>query len=82
MDVTPIWVHELQGVGSFTVSRDDFEDRRMRTYEVGLELMARGKLDLSPLLTHRYELGEYREAFRTLANRSAHQAFKAVFTFG
>jgi threonine dehydrogenase-like Zn-dependent dehydrogenase len=81
VDWTPIWVHELNVVGSYTVSTEDYRGRRMRTYEVGLELMAEGKVDLAALLTHKYEVGEYRQAFRTLADRSAQQAFKAVFTF-
>ena len=81
VDWTPIWFHELTVAGSYTVAMEDFEGRRVRTYEVGLELMARGRLDLSPLLTHRYELGEYRQAFGTLADRNGHQALKAVFTF-
>jgi threonine dehydrogenase-like Zn-dependent dehydrogenase len=81
VDWTPIWVHELSVVGSYTVSTDDYEGRRMRTYEVGLELMAQGKLDLSPLLTHQYKLEQYKEAFRTLADRSTNRAFKAVFSF-
>jgi threonine dehydrogenase-like Zn-dependent dehydrogenase len=60
---------------------ESYEGRRMRTYEVGLELMAQGKLDLSPLLTHRFRLAEYRRAFRTLSAREANRALKAVFTF-
>jgi len=81
VDWTPIWFHELTVAGSFCVATEEFEGRKLRTYELGLELMARGRLDLSPLLTHEYRLDEYRQAFGTLANRSAHQALKAVFTF-
>jgi threonine dehydrogenase-like Zn-dependent dehydrogenase len=82
VDWTPIWVNELKVAGSYAVSTEDYDGRRLRTYEVGLELMAEGKVDLSSLLTHKYELSEYRQAFRTLADRSADQVFKAVFSFG
>ena len=63
------------------VAMEDYQGRRMRTYEVGLELMAEEKLDLSPLLTHRFKLSEYKQAFRTLTNRGQSRALKAVFTF-
>jgi threonine dehydrogenase-like Zn-dependent dehydrogenase len=48
---------------------------------VALELMAQGKVDLSPLLTHKFRLTEYRRAFRTLSARKANGALKVVFTF-
>lgn len=47
--------------------------------EVSPELVAQGKLDLSPLLTHKFKLTEYKQAFRTLANRGRSRALKAVF---
>lgn len=81
VDWTPIWFQELTVAGSYAVSTENYEGRKMRTYEVGLELMTQGKLELAPLLTHKYRLEEYRQAFRTLANRSANQVLKAVFTF-
>jgi threonine dehydrogenase-like Zn-dependent dehydrogenase len=81
VDWTPIWFHELTVRGSCTVATEDFHGRRMRTYEVGLELMAQGKLDLSPLLTHKFPLSKYRMAFRTLMAKGQNKVLKAVFTF-
>jgi L-iditol 2-dehydrogenase len=81
VDWTPVWFHELTIRGAYAVATEDHEGRRMRTYEVGLELMAQEKLDLSPLLTHKYRLREYRQAFRTLADRGQSRALKAVFVF-
>jgi L-iditol 2-dehydrogenase len=81
VDWTPIWFHELTLEGSYAVAMETYQGRRMRTYEVGLELMAQGRLDLSPLLTHSFGLAEYRQAFRTLAARKANGTLKAVFTY-
>ncbi len=81
VDWTPIWFQELTVEGSYGVAMETYQGRRMRTYEVGLELMAQGKLDLSPLLTHKFQLAEYQQAFRTLSARRADRAVKAVFTF-
>jgi L-iditol 2-dehydrogenase len=81
VDWTPIWFHELTVVGSYGVAMETYQGRRMRTYEVGLELMAEGKLDLTPLLTHKFQLGDYRKAFRTLMAKGSKGVLKAVFTF-
>lgn len=81
VDWTPIWFHELTVVGSYAVAVETYQGRQMRTYEVGLELMAQGKLDLAPLLTHEFRLAEYRQAFRTMAAKGSNGVLKAVFTF-
>ena len=62
VDWTPIWMKEVQVKGSFWCSTEEFEGRRMRTYEVAMELMRTGRLDLSPLLTHKFRLADYRHA--------------------
>jgi L-iditol 2-dehydrogenase len=81
VDWTPVWFHELTIKGAYAVAMEDFQGRRLRTYEIGLELMAQKELDLSPLLTHRFKLSEYKQAFRTLADRGRSRALKAVFVF-
>lgn len=81
VDLTPIWFHELTVKGAYTIATETFQGRRMRTYEVGLELMAKDKLDLSPLLTHRFRLSEYRRAFQFLSAKGQNRVLKAVFTF-
>lgn len=81
IDWTPVWFHELTIRGAYAVAMESYQGRKMRTYEVGLELMAQEKLDLSPLLTHRFAVSEYRRAFRTLAAKGRYKALKAVFVF-
>jgi L-iditol 2-dehydrogenase len=81
LDCTPIWFHELTVRGTYAVAMEDYQGRRLRTYEVGLELIAQGKLDLSPLLTHRFRLSEYRQAFRTLSAKGRNRALKAIFSY-
>jgi L-iditol 2-dehydrogenase len=81
VDWTPVWFRELTLKGTYGVAVESYQGRRMRTYEVGLELMAQGKLDLSPLLTHKFRLAEYRRAFHTLRAKGPNGVSKAVFTF-
>jgi Zn-dependent alcohol dehydrogenase len=38
---------------------------KIRSYAKALELVASGKIDVKPLVTHRYELDQVQEAFET-----------------
>jgi threonine dehydrogenase-like Zn-dependent dehydrogenase len=81
VDWTPIWFRELRVIGTYGVAVETWRDKRARTYAIGLELMAEGKLDLEPLLTHKFALSEYRSAFRALSAKSSNGLLKAVFAF-
>jgi len=82
IDWTPIWFHELEVTGCFAYSTERYQEREVRTYQLALDWLAEGRLDLSPLLTHRYRLENYRDALRDLlTKKSANRAMKAVFQF-
>jgi threonine dehydrogenase-like Zn-dependent dehydrogenase len=40
-----------------------------------------GRIDLSPMLTHRFPLDEWREAFTTIARQHHTGAIKVAFDF-
>jgi len=79
-DCSFIWLRELTVRGSFCYGVEGPEGDRIRTFARALNLMAQG-LDLSPLVTHRFPLEEYREAFRTVTSKAASGAVRAVFEF-
>jgi threonine dehydrogenase-like Zn-dependent dehydrogenase len=81
IDWTPIWFHEITVAGSSMTSVEIYSGQRMRTYEVGLDLMARDKIDLAQLMTHSFRLQDYREAFGTLAAKGSSKALKVVFSY-
>ena len=81
VDWTPIWLKEVQVRGSFWCSTENFEGRQMRTYEVAVELMRTGRLDLTPLLTHKFGLEDYRQAIEANLNAGHEKLIKSVFVF-
>lgn len=81
VDWTPIWMNELQVHGTFTYGYDDFQGRRWRTFDLALEWMACGKVDLAPMLTHKFALHDYARAFQTINQRGHTGAIKAAFEF-
>jgi threonine dehydrogenase-like Zn-dependent dehydrogenase len=81
IDWTPIWLKELVIMGSVWSGTEMVEDRPMPTHELIVKWMAEGKLDLEPMVTHRFRLDEYRKALAVTANKGRHHAIKSVFVF-
>jgi threonine dehydrogenase-like Zn-dependent dehydrogenase len=78
-DLAPLWLDELEVVGANGRAVESFEGRLLHTYEVVFELVRRGALDLSGLLTHRFPPRRYAEAFDTLVRRGQTGAIKVAF---
>ncbi|MFC0273941.1 zinc-binding dehydrogenase [Metabacillus herbersteinensis] len=79
IDWTTVWLNELNVKGSFAYSTEDFNGKRIRTFELAIALMRSGNVNLSPLVTHRFPLSDYRNALSTALNKKNHTAIKVVF---
>lgn len=79
IDWTTVWLNELDVKGSFAYSTEAFQGKRVRTFDIAIELMRVGKVDLSPLVTHRFPLEDYRNALDTALNKKNRAAIKVVF---
>lgn len=77
---TPLYFKEISVVGSNAFAVEDFEGQRMHAFGVYFELVRRG-LDLAPLVTHRFPLARYADAFAALDDHGRSLAIKAVFDF-
>jgi threonine dehydrogenase-like Zn-dependent dehydrogenase len=67
-------------LGSYIYSMESWEGRRVRTMDLVLDWIARGRLDPAPLVTHRFPLSDYTGALRTAMGKAHSQAFKVAFT--
>lgn len=81
IDWTCIWLKEIAVLGSYAYGFETWQGRRVRTFELALDMMAAGKVDLAPLLTHRFPLSEYRNALAAAIHKSRHRLVKAAFVF-
>ena len=63
LDVNTIHYDELQLTGAFGLTRND--------YEVTLNMIADGRIDLSDMVTHRFGLGEIEQAFAVAESGAA-----------
>ncbi len=79
IDWTTVWLNELEVKGSFCYSTGEYQGKTMRTLEIAIELMKQKKVDLAPMVTHKFPLDHYREAIHTAANKSRENVMKVVF---
>jgi L-iditol 2-dehydrogenase len=79
IDWTPIWLKELKVTGSYIYGVENWQGRKVRTMELVLEWMRDGKVDLSPLVTHRFPLDAYPKALETAMGKADSHSFKVVF---
>jgi L-iditol 2-dehydrogenase len=79
VDWTTVWLNELDIKGSFAYSTDEYQGKKMRTLQIAIELMRNEKVDLSPLVTHRFPLEHYRDALQTVVNKGKGSIMKVVF---
>ncbi len=79
---TPLYFKEVRLLGSNAFGSEDLGGVRQHAMEHYLRLVAQGKFDPESLVTHRFRLERYQEAFITMHTKARHGVVKAVFDFG
>jgi threonine dehydrogenase-like Zn-dependent dehydrogenase len=79
---TPHYFKEIALLGSNAFGIEELQGVRQHAFEHYMQMVERGRLDLSPLITHRFRLEQFREAFLVMHDKVRHDAIKAVFDFG
>jgi threonine dehydrogenase-like Zn-dependent dehydrogenase len=60
---------------------DNYGGRTMHTFDIYLELIRDGIIDVKPLVTHKFRLEQYQQAFKTCANKRLTKSIKVLFDF-
>lgn len=81
IDWSPIWMNEVRVNGTFCYAVEEFDGEHLPAMDLAIRLMAGGKVDLAPLVTHRFRLEDYRQAFETVTSKDRSGVIKAVFAF-
>jgi threonine dehydrogenase-like Zn-dependent dehydrogenase len=81
IDWTPLWFKELTMVGTVCSSTEEYQGQRIRCYQLALDFMVQGKVDLAPLLTHTFRLDDYRRALAMNMDKSRHRLVHSAFVF-
>ncbi len=78
---TPLYFKEISMVGSNAFGFEELNGVRKHGIEHYLDLVGDGRIDLSGMLTHTFELDDWRDAFTTLATQDETGAIKVAFDF-
>ena len=78
---TPLYFKEISMVGSNAFGFEEVEGVRKHGIAHYLELVSSGRVDLTGMLTHRFELDNWRDAFTTIATQDTTGAIKVAFDF-
>lgn len=78
LDWTTVWLNELEVKGCFAYGTEEYKGKKMRTLHIAIQLMKEKKVDLEPLITHRFPLEKYKEAFVTATKKGKDSAIKIV----
>jgi threonine dehydrogenase-like Zn-dependent dehydrogenase len=82
VDFSSLWFRELTLTGSSMYAYSNFRGEKVRTYEKAVELLARGDYPSRGLVSHRFRLDDYRQAFQAAFDKRGHQSLKVVLDLG
>lgn len=75
---SPLYFKEISWVGSNAFGVEEVAGRRAHALDHYLAMAAEGRVDLTPMITHRFALSQWREAFLALADQESSGAIKVV----
>ncbi len=78
---TPLYFKEISLIGSNAFGVEELEGRRRHSMEIYLDLVASGRVDVTPILTHRFTLEEWRAAFLACGEQERSGAVKVLFEY-
>jgi threonine dehydrogenase-like Zn-dependent dehydrogenase len=82
LDWSAVFIQELTISASYIYDHaEQWNGKTTSTYEIVLEMMSSGAVDLGWMVTHRYSLEEYDTALRQIANKKQYPVIKPVFEF-
>jgi len=76
---TPLYFKEISIVGSNGFGIEEINGRRQHAMEWYFELIRTRGFDATTILTHRFALSDYREAFMTCYQQGEHGSVKVLF---
>jgi threonine dehydrogenase-like Zn-dependent dehydrogenase len=77
---TPIYFKELMIAGSNAFGQEELDGVRQHAISHYLDLVAQGRMDITPMLTHRFALNEWWPALKAIARQGDSGALKVAFT--
>lgn len=77
-DQTPVWNQELRIVGVNAHGIEKYQGKGMSSFDLAIQMIQQGRINLDGFITHRFSLPDYREAFKVARQKVGH-VIKVVF---
>jgi threonine dehydrogenase-like Zn-dependent dehydrogenase len=78
---SPQYFKEVSVVGSNAFGVEEIGGKRQHAMRHYFDLIRERKIDVTPIITHRFALDDYKEAFLYCHNQGEHGAVKVLFEF-
>lgn len=82
LDLTPVWYQEVNLIGAVGHDVVTWQGENISTFDLAMRWMQSGQVDTADLLTHRFPLHAYRQAFQAAADKHTHRSIKVAFDLG
>ncbi len=79
-DITPVWFQEVDFLGAMLFGMEQLNGRRLHTFDLVIEMLKNGDLNLDDLITHRFPFADYRKAIKTATDKRT-GSIKVALTF-
>ncbi len=79
IDLTPVWYHQVNLIGTYAHGMDELNGQRKHTFEWIYDFYRRGAFaDVKNLVTHRFPIADYRAAIRVATQKGKESAIKVM----
>jgi threonine dehydrogenase-like Zn-dependent dehydrogenase len=78
LDLTPLWLKGQTVRGVYAYGEVTHEKRRKHLYEVAVELVDTGRVDVKQMVTHSFALADYRKAIEVNLEKERNRAMKTL----
>jgi threonine dehydrogenase-like Zn-dependent dehydrogenase len=82
LDLTPVWYQEVDLLGAIGHDVVTWAGETLSTFELAMRWLKEGILSTDGLLTHRFPLDEYRQAFSVATDKQKYRSIKVAFDMG
>ena len=79
VDLTPLWYHQVNLVGTYGHGQNEWSGIRKHTFEWVFDHFTMGKFDIDGLITHRFPMKEYKSAIRMANSSKKNKVIKVQF---
>lgn len=80
LDLSPVWYQEVNLIGAVAHGMEDWNGTRRSTYDLTCDLLLKGKLTTTGLITHYFRLENWQQAIKTARDKRT-GAIKVVFDY-